>query len=107
MEVTNDQLELRTQLLHTIFNSISDGVVVAGETSNIIMANSSSKRILGEIPFLKSSDEWFKPGLYFYPDKVTPFPMEEHPLFKAIWGKSTDNVEMFIRADDAPEGIYA
>ena len=107
MEVTNDQLELRTQLLHTIFNSISDGVVVAGETSNIIMANSSSKRILGEIPFLKSSDEWFKPGLYFYPDKVTPFPMEEHPLFKAIWGKSTDNVEMFIQADDTQEGIYA
>ena len=106
MEVTNDQLELRTQLLHSIFNSISDGVVVVGETSNIIMANSSSKRILGEIPFLKSSDEWFKPGLYFYPDKVTSFPMEEHPIFKAIWGKSTDDVEMFIRADDAAEGIY-
>ena len=32
--------------------------------------------------------------------------MEEHPLFKAIWGKSTDNVEMFIRADDDQEGTY-
>ena len=49
MEETNDQLELQTQLLHTIFHSISDGVVVAGETSNIIMANLGAKRILGEI----------------------------------------------------------
>ena len=106
MEVTNSQLELQTQLLHTIFHSISDAVVVVGETSNIIMTNSSAKRILGEIPFMKSSDEWFKPDLYFYPDKTTPFPMEEHPLFKAIWGKSTDNVEMFIRTDENREGTY-
>ena len=103
----NDQLTVQTQLLHSIFHSISDGVVVAGETSNIMMANLSSKRILGPIPFLKSSDEWFKPDLYFYPDKVTPFPMEEHPLFKAIWGKSTDGVEMFIRSDEIQDGIYA
>ena len=104
---TNEQLETRTQLLHSILHSISDGVVVAGETSNVIMANQSSKRIIGQIPFLKSSDEWFKPDLYFYPDKVTPLPMEEHPLFKAIWGKSTDGVEMFIRSDEVPDGIYA
>ena len=106
METTNGQLKLQTQLLHSIFHSISDGVVVAGETSNIIMANLSSKRMLGAIPFLKSSDEWFKPDLYFYPDKVTPFPMEEHPLFEAIWGKSTDDVEMFIQADKQQEGTY-
>ena len=103
----NDQLTVQTQLLHSIFHSISDGVVVAGETSNVMMANMSSKRILGPIPFLKSSDEWFKPDLYFYPDKVTPFPMEEHPLFKAIGGKSTDGVEMFIRSDETHNGVYA
>ena len=107
LEVTNDQLTVQTRLLHTIFHSISDGVVVAGETSNIIMANASAKQLLGPIPFLKSSDEWFKPDLYFYPDKVTPFPMEEHPIFQAIWGKSTDGVEMFIRPEETEEGVYA
>ena len=106
LEITNDQLEVQTQLLHSIFHAISDGVVVAGETSNIIMANLTAKRILGPIPLLKSSDEWFKPDLYFYPDKVTPFPLEEHPIFKAIWGKSTDGVEMFVQNDENPEGVY-
>ena len=61
----------------------------------------------GPYPFLKSSDEWFKPDLYFYPDKVTPFPLEEHPLLQAIQGKSTNNVEMFIRNEELSEGIYA
>ena len=107
LEMTNGQLKLQTQFLHSIFHSISDGVVVAGETSNIIMANLNAKRILGAIPFLKSSDEWFKPDLYFYPDRVTPFPMEKHPIFEAIWGKSTDGIEMFIQTDENREGTYA
>ena len=107
MQVMNNQLEAQKQLLHSIFHSISDGVLVAGRTSNIIMANLSAKRILGSIPFLKSSDEWFRPDLYFYPDKVTPFPMEEHPIFKGIWGKSTNNVEMFIQSEESSGGIHA
>ena len=107
LQVTNDQLKDQRQLLHSIFHGISDGVVVVGRTSNVIMANLSAKRIIGSIPFLKSSDEWFKPELYFYPDKVTPFPMEEHPIFKAIWGKSTNNVEMFIRNAESSDEVYA
>ena len=43
----------------------------------------------------------------FTPDKVTPFPLEEHPLFQAIHGKSTNAIEMFIRTDEASNGIYA
>ena len=44
------------------------------KTSNIYNGKSEfQKRMLGPIPYLKSSDEWFKPGLYFYPDTVTPF----------------------------------
>ena len=105
--VLNDQLTVQSQFLQSIFSSISDGVVVAGETSNVIMANLNARRIIGPLPFLKSSDEWFKPDLYFYPDKVTAFPLEEHPLLQAIRGKSTNNVEMFIRNDESPDGIYA
>ena len=107
LQVTNDQLKIQRQLLHSIFANISDGVIVVGRTSNVMMANQMAKRIIGPIPFIKSSDEWFKPNLYFYPDKVTPLPMEEHPIFKAIWGKSTDNVEMFIRNAESSDEIYA
>ena len=103
----NDQLTIQSQLLQSIFNGISDGVVVAGETSNVLMANLNARRIIGPLPFLKSSDEWFKSDLYFYPDKVTPFPLEEHPLLQAIQGKSTNNVEMFIRNEETSTGIYA
>ena len=106
LQIANDQLKVQTQLLQSIFNGISDGVVVTGETSNVIMANVSARRMLGVLPFLKSSDEWFKPDLYFYPDKVTPIPLEEHPLFQAIQGKSTNNVEMFIQNEEVSDGIY-
>ena len=107
LQATNDQLKMQRQLLHSIFANISDGVVVVGRTSNVMMANLRAKHIIGPIPFIKSSDEWFKPNLYFYPDKITPLPMEEHPIFKAIWGQSTDNVEMFIRNAESSDEIYA
>ena len=107
LQIANDQLTVQTQLLQSIFNGISDGVVVTGETSNVLMANVSARRMIGPLPFLKSSDEWFKPDLYFYPDKVTPFPLEEHPLFQAIHGKSTNNVEIFVQSEDVSDGIYA
>ena len=37
---------------------------------------------------------------------MTPFPTDEMPLVRAIRGESTDAVEMFVRHEQVPEGIY-
>ena len=103
----NDQLTEQSQLLKSIFNNMSDGVCVADETSAIIMANPSAERIANAlgVPTMVSN-EWSHRYHYFYPDKVTPFPIDEMPLPRTIAGESIDDVELFINTDMVPEGVY-
>ena len=102
-KVMNDQLRDQSHLLESIFYGISDAVVVADETGTIIMVNSKAERIVGP-GSLKNRNQWLEHC--FYPDKVTPFPVEEQPLLQAIQGKSIDNIEIFIRSDKIPDGMY-
>ena len=106
----NDQLTAQSQLLQSIFDSISDGVVVADETGNIIMANPHARQLVGEIGHapetMRQFDNWSEEYSYFYPDAVTPFPMEELPLMASIRGESVDDVEIFFKSAIVPDGIY-
>ena len=103
----NDQLTEQSQLLKSIFDNMNDGVCVADETGAIIMANPSAERIANAlgVPTMVSN-EWAHKYHYFYPDKVTPFPVNEMPLPRSIQGESIDDVELFINTDMAPEGVH-
>ena len=106
----NDQLTAQSQLFQSVFDSISDGVVVADETGNIIMANPHARMLVGEPKetsgIMEQFDRWTEKYAYFYPDAITPFPIEELPLLAAVRGESVDNVEMFFKSDAMPDGIY-
>ena len=108
LQTTNDQLEVQSQLLHSIFNSISDGVAVTNETGHFIMFNSAALQLAGAGLLLKNLEEWFDTYSCFYVDRVTPFPREEQPVIRALQGEETDNVEMFVRNLNAAadDGLY-
>ena len=106
LTVINDQLTDRSLLMESIFNSISDGVFVADETGTIIMANPRARQMADMLEIIIEADEWSEKYNFFYPDKVTPFPVDELPLMTAIQGKSTDNLELFVNNDKLPEGIH-
>ncbi len=106
----NDQLTAQSQLMESIFNSISDGVVVADESGHIIMFNPSAVRIAG-LSASSSTDvirreQWIREYKFFHPDRVTPWPMDNLPLIQALQGKSIDNVEIFLKHDKIPDGLY-
>ena len=106
LRVVSEQHMVQNQLLQSIFDSMADGVLVSDEAGSIIMANPSSQRIIGLSHLLETRDQWLKRYRCFYPDKVTPFPVEELPLLLAAQGKPTDNVQMFIQTDEKPDGIH-
>ena len=109
LQITNDQLEVQSQLLHSIFNAISDGVVVTDEAGSFIMFNSTARQIAGNGMLLQNLDEWFRIYSCFYIDRVTPFPLEEQPVMRALQGEATDDVEMFVQnlnVDAEDDGLY-
>ena len=106
LKITNDQLKVQSELLQSVFNSMGDGVLVADKTGRIIMVNPGAKQIKGMVESFTEQNEWLTTYNYFYPDAVTPYPLDELPLVLAINGKSVDNVEMFINNEEVPEGVY-
>ena len=90
--------------MRAIFDSISDGVIVADEQGNLTFNQSAERIIGGKVDtVLKHGTEEYS---IFYPDKVTPIPAEELPLVRALRGEATDEMEMFIRTAAKPEGVY-
>ena len=102
----NAQLTVQSQLMESIFNSISDGVFVADETGRIIMANPRAMQMADMLKSVVEPEEWSGKYNFFYPDKVTPFPVEELPIMSAIRGESVDNVELFVNNSKVPDGVY-
>ena len=101
-----EQLEEQGALLESIFNSISDGVVVADANGNFTIFNPSAERIVGMGATPTDPDEWSDTYGLFFPDRVTPFPADELPLARAIKGETSDEVEMFVRNPNVPEGVF-
>ena len=106
LQQTTENLRNQTHAMETIFNSISDGVVVADENGNFSIFNPSAARIVGIGETDTGPDQWTKHYGIFFPDRVTPFPTEELPLVRAIQGEPSDEVEMFVRNSKVPEGVY-
>ncbi|MDE0685941.1 MAG: PAS domain S-box protein [Candidatus Poribacteria bacterium] len=110
LTIINDELTAQSQLMQSIFNSISDGVVVSDRAGHIVMFNPSAKRIVG-LPAKSSTniirrEEWMRAYSFFYPDGETPWPTDNLPLTRALRGESTDNIEIFIKNDKMSDGIY-
>ena len=105
LQETIDHLRKQAQLMETVFNSVSDGVVVTGKDGEFLFVNPKAESIVGmgstDIP----TDQWGETYGTFYADRKTPVPSEELPLLRAMHGEVTDDVELFIRNRERPEGV--
>ena len=106
LEQTMQQLQNQVQLTDTIFNSISDGVIAADATGTFTIFNPSAEKILGIGQMDTTPDKWSDNYGFFFPDRITPFPADELPLARALKGEASDEVEMFVRNPEVPEGVF-
>ena len=106
LEQTMQELQNQVQLTDTIFNSIGDGVIAADASGAFTIFNPSAERILGIGPIDTTPDKWSDDYGFFFPDRVTPFPADELPLTRALNGDASDEIEMFVRNLEVPEGAF-
>ncbi len=92
--------------LEGIFDSVGDGLLVTDETGKMLLMNKTAESILGygfsELP-AKERAKLFGNHLA---DKVTPYPVDDLPTFRALRGENSDDVEIFIRNQFRPEGCW-
>ena len=98
-------LQQQNRFRETVFQSISDGVVAADRDGTLTLINRSAEGLLGR-PLARGDDAASLFDRAFFRDKVTPVPRGDTPLYRALQGESTTNVELFLRAAPESEGIH-
>ena len=105
LERTIAQQKDQALLMETILSSISDGVLVSNAEGEFTFFNPSAEQITGGMLDLKSQ-QWAGNYGVFYSDKKTRMPTAQLPLMRAVRGEATDEIEMFIRNEQKPEGVF-
>jgi PAS domain S-box-containing protein len=95
--------EAQGEILAAIVSSMGEGVVVANEHGRFVLFNPAAERILGteltDVPL----SQWSRFFKLYLPDGVTPYPVEELPLARALRGEAVDHAELIIHLRSRPE----
>jgi PAS domain S-box-containing protein len=101
-----EELSRTNEILQSILSNMGDAVIVADKDGNFLVFNPAAERMFGKGAMQMPSTEWsHRYGLYL-PDKVTPFPHNQLPMTRSIRGEEVDNIEMFVRHEKAPHGLW-
>jgi PAS domain S-box-containing protein len=100
------ELSRTNEILRSILSNMGDAVVVADRDNNFLVFNPAAERMFGKGAMQVPPAEWSQHYGLYLPDKVTPFPHDQLPMTRSIRGEEVDNVEMFVRHEKAPHGLW-
>ena len=100
-----DALRQQTRILHSIIDSMADGVVVADSDGRFMLFNPAADRLLGIGSTDTPPDRWAERYGCYRTDGVTPYRTEDLPLVRAFRGDEADGVELFMRNENLPAGM--
>ena len=93
-------------LLESILHQMSEAVIVADKQYRFLVFNPAAERMFGVSATEVQTEGWLRTYGLYLPDQVTPFPADELPVARSIRGEDVDDVEMFVRHDKAPDGVW-
>jgi rsbT co-antagonist protein RsbR len=110
-ELAQSESALRRQstILHWMLDNMTDGLVVLDEQGTHLLSNKAADTITGSLAMgLKRPAD--PPGeeseRTLLPDAVTPCPVDQEPLLRALRGEEGRNVELYIRRPRGQKGVF-
>ncbi len=102
---TISELRRQTELMKTVFDSMSDGIVVLSLTGHVLFINPSIQKIFGVEPIGQVPSQWSEEYGVFYPDQETRVPVDQILGTHVSRGEAVRNQEVFVRNEEHLEGI--
>lgn len=102
-----DKLENQTRILQSILDSMGDGVIVADEQGTFIHWNPEAEHLVGSGPKSNMPSRWMADYGLIKPETGKPFPLDEMPLYRAMLGEASDQVEMISRRESGEDIILS
>jgi len=87
-------------------NNIPDGVIVADLDGNFLLFNRAAEQILGVGAGTSNPADWSEFCGCYLPDKITPFPAEQFPLYRALRGQRVIDEQIYINNSSRPSGVW-
>lgn len=106
LKVSEANLRKEMEVLHSILESMSDGVVVADLDGRFLLFNKASEKFGGTRSYDMTESEWIKNYGFFYPDTGKKLKIYETPLVRSINGEILNNIELMARSADGKDDIY-
>ena len=103
---TISELRQQTHLMKTVFDSMSEGIVVLSLTGQVLFINPSIKQIFGTAPLGAFPSKWSETFGVFYPDKETRVPIDQILSTQISRGEALRDEELFVRNGEQTEGIH-
>jgi len=100
-----DALRGNEYMLRAIVDTMAEGVVVCDIAGNFLVYNAMAEKIMGQKPKDTLNTELVRNEI-LYPDSRQPYPPEETSLKRALRGITTENLELFVRNGNIPDGVY-
>lgn len=97
--------EEKSQMLQSVLNSMSEGLVAADLQGNFIIWNPAASKLIGRGPANVPMQEWSQHYGVYLADKVTPFPFDHLPLTQAVRGDA-GAAEIFIRPPESGRDVF-
>lgn len=99
------ELQNRSLLLDTILGSMSEGMIVIDQKGYFTQYNAAAQRVIGtkikEVSTSQSVQE-----LGFHDGQGKLFSANELPFSRALFGEEFDDVEIFVKNEVHPEGMF-
>ena len=103
---TISELRDKTQLMETVFDSMSEGIVVLSLTGHVLFINPSILQIFGTAPLGAFPSKWSETFGVFYSDKETRVPIDQILSTQIAQGEAIRDQELFVRNGEQTEGIH-
>lgn len=98
------ELAEQSQTLRLIINSMGDALIVADSDGKFRLFNPAAERLAGVSQADLQPARWPETYGLYRADGDTPLSVEEVPLFLALRGQATDEVEVILRPDRSQPG---
>ena len=94
-QAKND-LESQQKFLTAVFDNIEEAIVICDENGTIVQFNDAARRLhsLPEQPI--KPQQWSEYYSLFKADGITPLPVEEIPLYRALTGEHVRDAEIVV-----------
>jgi eukaryotic-like serine/threonine-protein kinase len=101
-----DALRRQTEVLRSVLNGMSAGVLGADVEGRLILINSAAERMIGRpaeatLASIRSAIEFYRP------DESSPCDAHDLPVTRAIRGEEVNDEKLLIRRIGADDGIWA